>query len=146
MRLSTDADGAIALAAEGHQAIVAFAEYWSGRVAYRITRTGGDTWSGRRYMTPPALFNGDPALALQGGVIRALFTANCTSDVWVPDCKVYYVRSLDGRSWTSPELVSHGDLINAFAGSVQFAGRALVTYSALPKDGSFQTFVRARSS
>ena len=132
------------ITAEGSQAFVAYTDYDFNtdltRVLYRQTRTAGARWSEPRDLAPDG-WSSSPVLQLQGGVLRALFGAGCPAADG-PEC-VYYRRSLDGRTWTEPEQVSHDGLIQAGASALTFAQRLVVMYSGNDGDG-WRPYVRVR--
>lgn len=116
------------VAASGNDGYVAFRNR-HGSISYRHTADAGVTWS-----APFSLGRGDtriygaPDLSMQGGVVRAVFRVSGG---------LFYRESRDGVHWSPAELVTE----IGFSGHVGYAGRVVVVYEAMFRNGP----IRARS-
>lgn len=120
--ISTDAYGVydeFDIAASGQRAYIAYTDdhpdnAW-GTVRYRRTLDGAATWSNERQLAPAAWRTDTPEIALQGGVLRAVYQR-------YPAQGVYYQQSNNGLAWSAAELVDGG----SHEGYVTKAGKIIV--------------------
>ena len=134
----------ISLTAAGDDAFVGFTTLSNDpsaffRARYRSTGNGGANWSSVQDLSPNSAWTTyDPDLALQGGVLRAVFT-RCTPefDVCVNE-RTFYRQMPLGSGWSGAERASPNSLFEARVPHVAYADKILVFYL-----GDFQPFVRA---
>lgn len=105
--ITTDAYGVhdqFDITAAGDRAYVAYTDKnpnqtaW-GTVRYRRTLDGGVTWSNERALAPALWLTESPEVALQGGVLRAVFDRRDSM------FDIYYRQSTNGLNWSAPEFV-----------------------------------------
>jgi hypothetical protein len=119
---------AFSITADGSDAYVAYV-HDSGALRYRHSADKGSTWSSELQLLKADRYASTPRLALEGGVLRAVFSASNG---------LFYRESADGLTWSGRELVSE----IGYGAFVGFAGRPLVVYTAAT--GVSQSEVRSR--
>jgi hypothetical protein len=142
-------DGMYNITAEGSEAYVAFdsyttATYWA--LLYRQTTNKGGTWSGLRSLLPAGGNGYSHGIVLAGGRVHALYEP-CSDggDICNTREQLWYRRSTDGVTWSTPERVSPKKWFVADA-QIGFAGRPVVAYTAYgpAPDYAGGTFIRVR--
>lgn len=101
----------------------------SGSLRYRHSVDKGVTWSAELQLLKADRYASTPRLALEGGVLRAVFRASNG---------LFYRESQDGVTWSQRELVSE----TGYGAFVGFAERPLVVYAAAA--GISQVELRSR--
>lgn len=139
-------DDGISLTAAGSHAYMAYTTIASGstwsKVGYRQTTDRGANWSSQMDLSPPTWTSSEPDMALQGGVLRAVFT-RCTPEIDVCiDERIFYRESSNGTSWSTAQRVSPNTLFAAYSPHAGFAGKVLVLYLGDGSDGILP-YVRA---
>jgi hypothetical protein len=125
-------DNGISLTAAASRAYVAFtganAEPSFSRARYRSTSDRGANWSSVFDLAPATWSTFEPDLALQGGVLRAVFT-RCTVDFDICiNNRVFYRQRVIGSSWGAAVRASPTDFFDAEGPHVGYASKILVFY------------------
>jgi len=111
----------VSLTAVANRAYLAYAiRTGSGNadVKYRRSTDHGASWGGEMALSPVAWDSWEPDIAVQGGVLRAVFTRRGSP------YRVFYRQSSDGVNWAAPEKAA----AMGYEASVGFAGKGIVLY------------------
>lgn len=101
-------------------------------VKFRRTTNNGMNWTDQANLAPSKWRTWEPAISLQDGVVRAVFTRRTPNGV-----SVYYRQSSDGINWSPSEFVA----ANAAEASIGFAGKSI----ALFRSGNTDAFSSTRA-
>ena len=122
----------LALTASGTHAYLAYTDQNSawGKVLYRRTVDSGAGWSSDMNLAPGSWTTETPNIALQGGVVRAVYERRTSSGY-----SIYYQQSTNGLTWSSPEQVDGA----SFHPVVTKAGNIIVLFSVAGGDAYART-------
>ncbi len=122
------------MSASGTHAYLAYAVpnviHPGATVRYRRTLDSGASWGSERQLSKPSWRADFPQIALQGGVLRAVYERSSNLGI-----DVYYQQSSNGLTWTAGEVVS----TNSHNPFVTFAGKIIVQYEADTGDAYVRT-------
>jgi hypothetical protein len=131
--IADESAGWLTITAAGTHAYVAstvintYPNWW--KVVYRRTTDSGVTWSPLMDLSPAAWTGYGAHIALQRGIVRAVFQRCLPVESGCVDTRTYYRQSSDGTSWTALEEIPPEDLGGSPVG-IAFADKVLVLYAA----------------